>query len=65
MIEPFSSSYLDAVTAAMVSGLDSSTSGISKGSKPPDMLKAITKPFTKLIVQIDKKVCTPAYFKQI
>ena len=43
----------------MVSGLDSSGSGVSKGSKPPDMLKAITKPFTKLIVQIDKKVGIP------
>merc|ERR1719322_242341 len=48
--------YLDAVTGLMVSGLDSTGSGASKGSKPPDMLKAITKPFTKLIVQIDKKV---------
>ena len=50
---------MDAVTAAMVSGLDSSGSGVSKGSKPPDMLKAITKPFTKLVVQIDKKVGIP------
>ena len=59
MFEPFSFSYLDAVTAAMVSGLDSSGSEVSKGSKPPDMLKAITKPFTKLVVQMDNKVGIP------
>ena len=59
MTEYFTFRYLDAVTAAMVSGLDSSGSGVSKGSKPPDMLKAITKPFTRLIVQIDKKVGIP------
>merc|ERR1711871_292250 len=29
---------------------------IAKGSKPPDMLKALTKPFTKLIISVDKKV---------
>ena len=50
---------MDAVTGLMVSGLDSTGSGTAKGSKPPDMLKAITKPFTKLIVQIDKKVGKP------
>merc|ERR1719197_1665309 len=32
--------------------------GLSKGSKPPDLLKAITKPFTKLISSVDKKVIT-------
>ena len=52
---------MDAVTGLMVSGLDSTGAGASKGSKPPDMLKAITKPFTKLIVQIDKKVGVPHY----
>ena len=31
---------------------------LSKGSKPPDILKAITKPFTKLITGVDKKVIT-------
>ncbi len=27
-----------------------------KGEKPPDMLKAITKPLTKLVIQLDSKV---------
>lgn len=63
MVKHFSSSYLESVTAAMVSGLDSTGSGVSKGSKPPDMLKAITKPFTKLIVQIDKKVGNSVHFE--
>ncbi len=45
--------FLYTVTGLMVSGLDTDKAA---GQKPPDMLKAITKPFTKLIVQIDKKV---------
>ena len=32
--------------------------GLTKGSKPPDILKALTKPFTKAIISIDKKVIT-------
>ena len=32
--------------------------GLSSAEKPPDILKVITKPFTKLIMSIDKKVIT-------
>jgi len=30
--------------------------GLTEGSKPPDMLKALTKPFTKAIISVDKKL---------
>merc|ERR1719487_2522525 len=39
-------------------GIISLSPGLAKGSKPPDILKAITKPFTKLIMSVDKKVIT-------
>ena len=32
--------------------------GLSSAEKPPDILKVITKPFTKLIMSVDKKVIT-------
>merc|ERR1711998_503917 len=32
--------------------------GLTSGSKPPDILKALTKPFTKAIISIDKKQIT-------
>ncbi len=43
--------YLRHLTGAMVSGLT-----LDKGEKPPDLLKAITKPLTNAIIQLDKKV---------
>ena len=43
--------YLYQLTSAITSGIK-----VEKGEKPPDILKAITKPFTKAIIQIDKKV---------
>jgi sodium-dependent phosphate cotransporter len=45
--------FLFHITNAMVSGLDTDS---ASRQKPPDLLKAITKPFTNSIVQIDKKV---------
>jgi len=30
--------------------------GLTEGSKPPDMLKALTKPFTSAVVSVDKKL---------
>merc|ERR1719198_1090855 len=32
--------------------------GLASGEKPPDLLKTITKPFTKLVMSVDKKVVT-------
>ena len=43
--------YLYHVTGAIVEGLEA-----EQRSKPPDLLKALTKPLSKSIVQIDKKV---------
>lgn len=43
--------FLYHLTGAIVKGINA-----EKGEKPPDILKAITKPFTKKIIQIDKKV---------
>ena len=44
--------YLEKITAAMVGTL-----GDTKGSsKPPDFLKVLTKPFTNLVIQLNKKV---------
>eukprot|EP00090_Calanus_glacialis_P001344 TRINITY_DN10955_c0_g1_i3.p1 TRINITY_DN10955_c0_g1~~TRINITY_DN10955_c0_g1_i3.p1 ORF type:complete len:539 (-),score=124.86 TRINITY_DN10955_c0_g1_i3:137-1753(-) len=44
--------YLEKMTGAMVATL-----GDTKGSsKPPDFLKVLTKPFTKSIIQLNKKV---------
>ena len=34
------------------------TPGLQSGDKPPDILKALTKPFTKAIISIDKKQIT-------
>jgi sodium-dependent phosphate cotransporter len=31
---------------------------LRKGAKPPDMLKALTKPFTSIVMKVDKKVIT-------
>ena len=44
--------FLENMTAAIVAGIPSG----GKGEKPPDILKAITKPFTSVVIQIDKKV---------
>merc|ERR1711998_256165 len=35
-----------------------SSPGLASGEKPPDILKALTKPFTKAIISIDKKQIT-------
>ena len=44
--------YLEKMTGLMVSSL-----GDTHGSsKPPDFLKVLTKPFTKSIIQVNKKV---------
>ena len=44
--------YLESITSVMVSNLGN-TAG---SSKPPDFLKVLTKPFTKSIIQVNKKV---------
>merc|ERR1711998_381381 len=31
---------------------------LRKGAKPPDMLKALTKPFTSIVMKVDKKAIT-------
>ena len=46
--------YLEHMSSAIVAGIPAG--GDAKGEKPPDILKAITKPFTKVVIQIDKKV---------
>jgi len=46
--------YLFKLSKALIDA----TPGLEKGSKPPDILKAITKPFTKEVISIDKKVIT-------
>jgi len=46
--------YLYSVSLALINA----TPGLASGEKPPDMLKALTKPFTKTILSIDKKVVT-------
>ena len=43
--------FLYHLTEAIVSGIH-----FEQGEKPPDMLKALTKPLTNVVVQIDKKV---------
>ena len=43
------------MTSAIVAGIPAG-GGDGKGEKPPDILKAITKPFTSAVIQIDKKV---------
>ena len=43
------------MTSAIVAGIPAG-GGDGKGEKPPDILKAITKPFTSVVIQIDKKV---------
>ncbi len=45
--------FLYHTTSAIVAGMESSN---GTDFKTPDLLKALTKPFTKLVVQIDKKV---------
>jgi sodium-dependent phosphate cotransporter len=37
-------------------GIVESYSGLTSQEKPPDILKVVTKPFTKLVIQIDKKI---------
>ena len=44
--------YLYRIATAIVDSYPSLTSG----EKPPDILKVITKPFTKMFIQIDKKL---------
>jgi len=51
VIVEVSTGYLDYITSAMVSNL-----GATQASKPPDFLKVLTKPFTKSIIQVNKKV---------
>ena len=46
--------FLEHMTSAIVAGIPAGGEG--KGEKPPDILKAITKPFTSVVIQIDKKV---------
>merc|ERR1719502_1340277 len=45
---------LYAVSLALINA----SPGLASGSKPPDILKALTKPFTKLVISLDKKVIT-------
>ena len=47
--------YLEYVTDKMVQGLRNEDKNTT-ASKPPDFLKVITNPFTKSIVQLDKKI---------
>jgi len=47
--------YLEYVTERMVMGLRNEDKNTT-ASKPPDFLKVITNPFTKSIVQLDKKI---------
>ena len=44
--------YLYHFSAALI------PSSLQSGQKPPDLLKALTKPFTKMIMSVDKKVIT-------
>ena len=58
--------FLETITGAMVVSLGD-TSG---NSKPPDFLKVLTNPFTKAVVQLDKKVsqltlCKPAWNSEL
>lgn len=46
--------YLNRLSLAIIN----STPSLSQGSKPPDILKALTKPFTSLVIKIDKKLIT-------
>jgi len=46
--------YLYKVTEGIVKSLGLE----SGGEKPPDMLKTLTKPFTKMVISIDKKLIT-------
>jgi len=50
-----STGYLEYVTGKMVEHLSNEDSNTTR-SKPPDFLKAITSPFTKTIIQLDKKI---------
>ncbi len=43
--------HLQHLTDAMVKSLP-----LARRDKPPELLKALTKPLTKLVIQIDKKV---------
>ena len=44
--------YLETMTGAMVSNMGDT----KNATKPPDFLKVLTKPFTKSVVQLNKKV---------
>ena len=46
------SSYLYHLSKAIIDG----TPGLTSAEKPPDFLKKLTKPFTKMVVGIDKKL---------
>ena len=37
-------------------GIVNSYEGLTSAEKPPDILKVVTKPFTKMVIQIDKKI---------
>jgi len=52
VIVEVSTGYLNYITSAMVSSLGETQAS----SKPPDFLKVLTKPFTKSIIQVNKKV---------
>ena len=48
--------YLEYITAKMVDTIGEGAGAGAGGGKSPDFLKVITKPFTKSIVQLDKKI---------
>ena len=48
--------YLEYITAKMVDTIGEGAGAGAAGGKSPDFLKVITKPFTKSIVQLDKKI---------
>lgn len=52
IVEFLSGGFLEMVTSAMVSNLGDTHAS----SKPPDFLKVLTKPFTKSVIEVNKKV---------
>ena len=46
--------YLYGISGAVINSMP----GLAPGEKPPDILKVLTKPFTKAIISIDKKQIT-------
>ena len=47
------SGYLFALSGALI------PDDLKSGDKPPDFLKVITKPFTKIVMSVDKKRVAP------